>query len=492
MRKFIKRNASLFALILILLLAVCLCFYKLGSQSLNEDEGVSLYFAAASRASIADMIDTMIKSGEMHPPGYFIFLRCAVKFFGDGEYSLRILSALFGILNVLLVYLFTRIWSRREPDEENPRYGTALIGAALLATSSFAVTAAQEARMYSMAVFFNLLALIFLSLWIKSKRSIYLLAYAPALTCAFYTHYYSVLIWFFTGVFLFFEQYIKKNKSYGKSTSQWCVSSAASFALFSPWLLKTFLTSFARAGGIYNFPVGAPELLSGLVQLFTGPSVIIPGGYLMFIIGSLAVIILILRGAKYFNGAGPLLIILLFGIIFSTFFVSFFGKFKIYQPKYLILVLPFFCVLTARALTSSKSKMFFILVLLGWLGVNYISWHNWTYNPYYGNPDYRLACAYLTNAVKPDNEIILIGSMKQPVFYYYYRGAGEICAVEKPEEIIFKKQTADKGRIWVIYVPCLFPEMPRILTPNFKLLDTKSTQNYFKGNLLRLQFFEKI
>ncbi len=132
------------ALGLILVLATGLRFWKLGSD-LWFDELVDLINYV--RRPLGEILS--------HSPGFFphVFFdalaRCSIKLFGESALTFRLPAAVFGVLGVgAIFYLGRRLAGTRE----------ALLSALLLATSYHHVFFSQDARGYTMQVFFTALA----------------------------------------------------------------------------------------------------------------------------------------------------------------------------------------------------------------------------------------------------------------------------------------------------------------------------------------------
>jgi mannosyltransferase len=109
-----KRHRIILLLISILLIALFLRFYELGTESIWLDEAESIHESALSVQQIAQHTN--------QPPLYFLILRIWIDLFGTSETALRSISAIFGVLAVGIVFLVGRSLS-------NPRVG--LIGAFL-------------------------------------------------------------------------------------------------------------------------------------------------------------------------------------------------------------------------------------------------------------------------------------------------------------------------------------------------------------------------
>ncbi len=131
------RRLALITLILCLWLAGGLRFYRLGAQSLWNDEGLSLGLAGRD-------VPTILRSAaaDIHPPGYYLLLKVWHAFTGDSEFALRAFSALAGLVLVALLYRLGRVYFDRPG---------ALAAAALGALNPFLVYYSQEARMYALA-----------------------------------------------------------------------------------------------------------------------------------------------------------------------------------------------------------------------------------------------------------------------------------------------------------------------------------------------------
>ena len=122
------------AMSVILLLAFGLRVYHLDFQSIWTDEGRSFLRASVPLSQVASV--TPVE----HMPTYFAMLHVWLGLAGNSDFALRFLSLWASVLAVALAYrLAVELGQRR----------TGLIAALLLATGSFQITYAQEARMYT-------------------------------------------------------------------------------------------------------------------------------------------------------------------------------------------------------------------------------------------------------------------------------------------------------------------------------------------------------
>jgi len=158
--------------------------HALGSESFWFDELETWY--RSDRADLADLLVNCFLT-EAHPPLSYILDHYLIKAFGASEIVLRLPSVLFGTLSIVaMFFLGKRLFSARE----------GLYGAALIAFMQVPVYYSQEARMYSMMIFWTIVCLYFLTgitrsdndrLW--TKHFIGLLASGAVLGL---THYFGL------------------------------------------------------------------------------------------------------------------------------------------------------------------------------------------------------------------------------------------------------------------------------------------------------------
>jgi mannosyltransferase len=217
------------ALILVLLLAFALRLYHLDFQSLEGDEGISLQ---RSSQPFEQMIERMPVE---HVPGYFVLLFGWLRVAGESDFALRYLSVLPSVAAVALIYRWAASMGR-------PLIG--MIAALLLATNSFQIWYAQQARMYSWLLMSSLFS--FWALWrmvdgkARDKRwtvdAIYILSTATTV----YLHYFGFLIPVAQTIFMAIWSLVEGS---WRTTRRWLIDGVIIFLLFLPWLGKaiTFL-----------------------------------------------------------------------------------------------------------------------------------------------------------------------------------------------------------------------------------------------------------
>lgn len=122
------------------LVAAALRLYRLGAESLWLDEG---YTQTWTSQPVGAMLATLAQ-GDYHPPLYYLLVRGVTLVLGPGASSLRLVSAVAGILAVPALYALARTLA---PSSSRR---AALLAAALLTFSPFQLYYSQEARSYSL------------------------------------------------------------------------------------------------------------------------------------------------------------------------------------------------------------------------------------------------------------------------------------------------------------------------------------------------------
>ena len=139
------RSAVLWGLAAVTGLGLAVRFASLGVQSYHHDEVITV--ARVIPGSFLDML-RQVKGSESNPPLYYVVAWAWAKAFGTGEVGIRSLSALLGAATVPVAFLAAR-------EAASARAG--LIAAAIVAVNPMLIWYSQEARYYSMLVFFGAL-----------------------------------------------------------------------------------------------------------------------------------------------------------------------------------------------------------------------------------------------------------------------------------------------------------------------------------------------
>ncbi|MDP6706116.1 MAG: glycosyltransferase family 39 protein [Alphaproteobacteria bacterium] len=189
----VSRSALLLGLILVLVLGAGLRLYGLDARSFWNDE---LSIATDTAGSLAGLLAAFTEGRQAHPPLYGLLIWGWVQCFGDSEWSLRLPSAIAGILTIPLVFLLGR-----------RLYGVpeGLVAALLVAVAKTGLRFSQEVRPYGLLMLLGVL-----TSWLlvevltretgSARRRGFAAAYVAAAVALAYLHYFGALTLFAQGV----------------------------------------------------------------------------------------------------------------------------------------------------------------------------------------------------------------------------------------------------------------------------------------------------
>ncbi len=142
---------SLALLIVALAAGGALRFYNLGALEMSPDEGAS--WAAASATTVSEVIarQTRLNPGEL--PIHDLMLHRWISIFGSSMAAMRAMSAAFGVVSILLVYLVACELFAPASEEESALTSDdvrmiAGLGALVFAVNLVTIKYSREARMY--------------------------------------------------------------------------------------------------------------------------------------------------------------------------------------------------------------------------------------------------------------------------------------------------------------------------------------------------------
>ena len=481
-----KRNTEnriKIALLLILVLAAFLRFYRLDAQSLWADEGNSLSLSGRS----LDLI-TAGAAHDIHPPLYYYVLHFWMRVFGDSESAVRALSALLGTALAYLTYLL----SRRLSD-----YWLGLTAAFLTAISPFQVYYSQEARMYILLAALSALSVYsfirFLEAEASKTRTLYLWAglYIVATTLSLYTHYsFPIIIvmenllygtWLAISwrrgsvlggsarVLSTFSSategrprpgFVAKPPLDGAGTPldssfskwrkckellrsclgrplRWVVIQLAIVALYWPWLPTAFRQvsnwpSISQSYGLLFMVQEAFRLFSlGPTAGTQYTSLLLLGFAAIFIAGVWPRT----RPTPERRSLIPRLLIYLLPLFYCLFPVLMMYVLSLwrpaYRPKFFLVGSPAFCLILAQGIIQSSEaagKRITTRYLLPATCLIFItvasnrSLQNYYFDPQYARDDYRGIAQYISALERRGDAVLLNAPNQWEIFTYYYKG----------------------------------------------------------------------
>jgi len=339
-----NNRLSSMLLLLIVLIGAFLRLYKIGSNSLWFDEAISVWFANESLGNI------IIKqtSADVHPPFYYIVLSLWINVFGNGEFDVRLLSAIFGILSIPLLYLIVKNLFGNQP---------ALISALILAMSPFHIYYSQEARMYSILTFCVLLSIFFMVKMLcigeeptQTKKTIfYSIGYVISTLASLYCHNVALLLPIAQN--FFFIIFWNRHRPFLKF---WIPSLLTIIILWAPWTSTFFKQSSSVGKSSYTPPLTSESIINLFATFNNGPT------YWLFNwidVGNFSLI----------HGRLVLLTIIFFSLLFLTGII--YGR---HNPRSLVLLLLIsFVPIGTQLLISLKHSILATQTLI-WASVPYI------------------------------------------------------------------------------------------------------------------------
>ncbi len=209
------------------------------------DEATSIFEA---RLPYMRMI-SQLYNHDVHPPLYFSLLWVDIRVFGSDQLGVRALSILFGALIAPVVYIAGRdLFDKR----------TGLVASVFAVVAPLMVWYSQEARMYSMFMFFALVAVWAQAMAIRKGNARYWAIWALASAALGWTEYFG-LFQVVVQQLIFVGIIVRRrhHPSVRPLAKAWLVSTGAMVALLvplAPFCLHQFMVNQSAGKGI-----GAPS-----------------------------------------------------------------------------------------------------------------------------------------------------------------------------------------------------------------------------------------
>lgn len=239
--------------LLILLLGTLLRLYNLDTESFWTDEAFSVIHA--QQPSVA-LVVAGVAQTEAAPPGYYLLLHYWMQLFGNTVFMIRLLSVIFSMLAVVMLFLLVRLLLNTN---------TALLASLLMSVTMLQIEYAQEARLYTLFTFLSLVSTYFFVRWYKNRDNHFLWGYCFFMLLAIYINYMAIfLVLGYTFILFsqktFFTQYWKI----------WSFSHAVIGLLGLPLLPILFSQFQVLNGGLPEtlMSKGLPALLANLGLFF--------------------------------------------------------------------------------------------------------------------------------------------------------------------------------------------------------------------------------
>jgi len=461
-----KRRDQIFiisVLVLILGLAAVLRFYGLGAQSLWSDEGNSAALAARPWIQIA-----RDAARDIHPPLYYWLLKLWTTLVGRSEVALRSLSALMGVILVLVVAEL----GRQIHDE-----GTGLAAALFAALAPFQVYYSQEARMYILLALECALSVLAFWLYVQAEerrvkppegrpaaaggaparpRLVTIWGFLLALwwVVGLYTHYaFPIMIALESALYFV---WLWDTRSWDgqarRRLLRWALMVGLACVAYVPWLAVTYkqVGTWQTAN---TFGGWWEALRAFLIQLVQGPisSPQIGRGWLWALLALVALGALPWPAGQRASQHESLPLRLMRWLTIPAWALAplammlVLGLFREAYVKFLLIASPAFCLLLARATLGPTTGLQSVAAQPSSAGGNRTLWRTmgviWTVAclalvgtlsgailyRYYNDPavardDYRGIAEFIVATGHSNDAIVLDAPGQAEVFSYYYRG----------------------------------------------------------------------
>lgn len=386
-------------------------FFRLGEQSLWNDEMFSFDVAGTDLSSI----QTKLITSYHHPPLYFYVLHASLALFGQNAWALRFPSAVFGSLTVGLVYLTgTRLFDK----------WSGILSAAVCLVAPFHLAYSQEGRPYALAAFLCLLSFYFLMLSIRERGLAWFVGHFLTSLALLYTHHWGIFVLAAQAGFilLFADQGVQK---------QFVILFAALALLYLPeaLVLRAQAASIPPSGWFWVEHPGPAEIYH-LSQAFTGTyfkmaSSIFDSPPVVKLAGAAALLFLFARitfasirknGLTHLRGVfvcsmTALLIPFVISLVRPEIFLWY---------RYTVIVFPLSCLLIGGILSCTNVRWLSltaiaIIILIG--SCNSARYYSWS------KSNARDIAGYVETVTRSEPvQFVIRPQSFAPLFNYYYRG----------------------------------------------------------------------
>lgn len=386
------------ALLALTAIGFILRFYNLGYNSLWLDEASTYTFARMSLPGIWEATT----GGEFNPP-LFYWIEHLMLTFGTSEVTLRFIPALLGVLTIPLVYLIGKEFTDRN---------VGIIAAAAFTFSPFLIFYSQEARAYSVMLFFVALALWVFLRALKTDDLVEWALFGLFSAFALWSHFYGFVI---IASLILYALYVRAGTILADLRNLKPLAVAvAVFGLFSLPLLLIALQLFTKRSDIgVTFGFQGIELIIATFRQISGFSDIAMVIFiLLFLVG-------VFQAFRMDRDKGVFLVLL----TVLTFVISYLLSYKIpMQPRYLIFLSIVFFIGVALAykpvyyLISNRGVVYGFMALMVLLSAPLLV----GYYSGYSKEDWRGFSKELSAMTKPgDLVVVLPAYVSQPLNYYY-------------------------------------------------------------------------
>jgi hypothetical protein len=367
------------------------------------------------------------------------------KIAGTDEFTLRVSSAIFGVLAIVVLYRIAEYVFDKK---------TALWSAFLLSISPFNIYYSQELRPYAMMVLLTLCAVYCLVKGLEEKKITYWIGYVVFTVLNFYTHW--IASFYFFTIVVYFIIWRRDHKEVRKA---FIVSNAVILLLSIPWawsLWRILRLVFDQDSLFSKISIGWIPAVDRLAMLLTLKN--FSAGY--SVSQAVAVIAVILYGVFFLRGIlnfreGKKIWLVSLLFIFPIAILFGLSKYRsFYVDRYLIASSPFFYLIVSRGLSRIKNFRTSFLILGLFMACSALGlvkqYNNYLQGDFVEHlgvqckKQERQAAAYVLENLEPGDGILHVSRSSVLPFEFYFKYAGKLKIAShesiKPQLLIFLKE----------------------------------------------------
>ena len=386
-------NKIYFILTLIILLGLFFRLVGINSESYWLDEAISVKRAQEPYLKGIEVVKT-----DTHLPLHIIILHGWVQLFGISEISTRLLSTIFDLISIYVIFIL----GRRLFD-----YEIGLISALLLSISSLAIYYSQEARPYSLFMLLTLLSFYFYIKLLKVKNIKNIILYSFFTLLLVYTHHFSFFVLLIQNIY-----YILLYRKKLQSLIHWFAIQSVLGLLFLPWV--PILIKQISDTRLYSW-IPKPTIFSVLITF----DIFFNNTYSILILILIVLIILIGKN-KIKNELNKLSFILMWAFIPFIIVIPFSLIFRsLYHMRYFIFTLPAFYLFFAWCVSKVSNNILIKRWLITIIIVSSIPSILYQYK-HVDKDDWRSISLFIKDNIKDDTYIFIHPYYQQEPFTLYF------------------------------------------------------------------------
>ncbi|MGD1005071.1 MAG: glycosyltransferase family 39 protein [Methanoregulaceae archaeon] len=387
-------------LVALTLIGFFLRFYNLGFNSIWLDEASTYTFASMSISGIWQATT----AGEFNPP-LFYWVEHLMLTIGISEVIMRIVPALLGVLTIPLMYFIGKEFIDRN---------VGIIAAAACTFSPFLIYYSQEARAYSMGLFFVAFATFFFLKALKTNERTYWILFGVFSALAFWSHFYTLVMIGVLGLYALAVK-IPEFRQDIRTFKPLILAGVVFTIICMPLIIVTIQLFAKRTASAPTFGIQGIDIIIETFREMSGFSTTLMYLFLILFAVGIAQAFLLDRKKGIFLVALTLL----------PFAISWFLSYQIPMvPRYLIILVPVYFVGIALAykpvftLISNRGVVYGFVALMVLLSVTNPFFAS--YYTQYTKEDWRGFSRQMQQIAKPGDFVVLIpGYIAQPFDYYY-------------------------------------------------------------------------